>query len=85
MCMNFMEHQSIDLVFKVVPNVVRVLPGRSVKNALHSKPPHGCKMMSLFLFVSLFVLLSFSLSRDFVNVTNSVTYTLVVLNLNLFA
>lgn len=33
MCMNFMEHQSIDLVFNIVSNVLRVFPGRSVKNS----------------------------------------------------
>ncbi len=56
-----MEHQSIDLVFSVVFNVVRVFPGRSVKNALRATTSHGRKMMSLFLFVAVFVLLSFSL------------------------
>lgn len=57
----FVEHQSIDLVFSVVFKVVRVFPGRSVKNALRETISHGRKMMSLFLFVAVFVLLSFSL------------------------
>ncbi len=56
----FIKHQSIDLVFSVVLNAVRVFPGRSVKNVLHATPAHGRKMISLFL-APVFVLLSFSL------------------------
>lgn len=75
MCMNFMEHQSIDLVFNIVSNVLSVFPGRSVKNSLHAMPAHGRKMMCLFFFVSVFVLLSFSLSRGY-----SLTCTLMSLS-----